>query len=122
MIQNRLLHVASPLATLHNMAVEARERNEQIDPNALLKGVEYALILLGNANSTCLYERQRIVLKALNPKLEGFAEKSTENPTSTELFGPKLRRDIKNHVELSKEVSAFERSLGSSQINRPKWT
>lgn len=103
------------------MAIEARERNEPIDPNDLIKGVEYALILLGNANAACLYERQKIVLRALNPKLECFAERSTEEPSSTELFGPKLRKDIKNHVELSKEVSAFERSLGS-QSAKPKWT
>lgn len=87
----------------------------------VIQALQYSLLLLGNANASCSFERQKLILRALNPKLQSFADKKSDDPNSSDLFGQRLRKDIRTHVELTKEVDAFER-VTASHGRASKWS
>ncbi|CAL8149446.1 unnamed protein product, partial [Orchesella dallaii] len=52
-----------------------------------------------------------MVLKAIHPKPESFSTSNSEQPSSPDLFGPTLWKTIKERIELSKEVNAFDKVI-----------
>jgi len=108
-IQIRLLDATGPLAALHAHCHEAMKEKETLDPRKVLEAVNTALALIGNANSQACFERRRLILRKVNPDLGTYANKGGLSSASTELFGEGLRKNIKESMDLNKEVSGFAR-------------
>lgn len=102
-IQQRMLDTVGPLAAVHAAATEANEAKKSLDPKSVLEAVNHALLFLGNANSTAIYHRQKLVLAKLNPGVTGLLSGSSSN-LSSELFGTEVRKTIKDASEARKEL------------------
>lgn len=114
-LEKSLLQIAGPLTHLHSAAVEAAESNQPLDSNAVLAATTAAIDLVGNANGLAIYERRRMLLKAINPELSAYATHT--GGVTHELFGQELRDNIKQAIDLNFEVDQFNKMTTGTLLN-----
>lgn len=111
-IQIRLLDSLGPLSALHALCHETMAAKGTLEPRRVLEAVNTSLALIGNANAQACFERRRLILRKVNPELGTYATKGGLSPNSTDLFGEGLRKNIKESLDLNKEVAGFARVSG----------
>lgn len=103
-VQSRMLDSLGPFSAVHAAAIKAKANGELLNPDAVLESINHGLVLLGNANSQAIFQRQRSVINKLNPNAVSHISKTTiPVPHSTELFGPEVRKSIKDAADVRKD-------------------
>lgn len=107
-VQVRMLDAIGPLSALHSAAESHHAKGTQMDPAPVLEALNHALILLGNANAQAIYQRQRAVMQKVNPACISLLSKATiPNASSDELFGPEIRKVIKEAADVKKDFGNY---------------
>ncbi|KAJ1130920.1 hypothetical protein NDU88_009264, partial [Pleurodeles waltl] len=101
--QDKLLDVSGPLTKILELAFQAKESGEAINPDVLVVWAQRALCFLGNANCAISLERRRSVLMKLDPKLADLA---------TSESGP-VARGLLSGSPFIKELSKFVATYAS---------
>ncbi|KAJ1106840.1 hypothetical protein NDU88_004238 [Pleurodeles waltl] len=71
--QDKLLDISGPLTKILDLAIQAKELQEPIDPDTLLEWAQRAICPLGNANCSISTERRKSFLLRIDPKLSELA-------------------------------------------------
>ena len=114
-MQRQLLDLTGPLSSLHSACVAAIEQNCPLYPHEVLDLATSSSTLLGNVNSQMWFERQKLILNSLHPKLRSYAYRRPEISDSVELFGRSLREEIKKTTELNREINSFTKSISDAK-------
>ncbi|KAJ1083277.1 hypothetical protein NDU88_003436 [Pleurodeles waltl] len=93
--QDKLLDVSGPLKKI---PVQAKEPQEAIDPDVLLKWAQRAICLLGNANCSISTERRKSLLLRIDPKLAELVPTGTGPAANGLLFGDRFVKDLAKYV------------------------
>lgn len=120
-IQGRMLDAIGPLSAIHAAALDAKSNGKEMNPNAVLEAINHSLVMLGNANTQIIYQRQRAILHKVNPSAVMYLDKDKHPVDTAELFGTSIRKSIKEAADMKKDfgVAASTYDRNKTRPNRP---
>ncbi|XP_061457371.1 uncharacterized protein LOC133372581 [Rhineura floridana] len=96
-LQNEVLDMLAPAMTIYEMAEEALEKQEGVDPMELREWARRLIRYIGSMNYRLTMQRRLQVLGAINPRLRSVSSKMISQSTDGMLFAEdkvKLLREI----------------------------
>lgn len=122
--QDKLLDVAGPLTKILEMALEAKESDASVDPDALAGWTQRAICLLGNANCAISTERRKWLLMRMDSNLTELAEAEPGPLAEGNLFGDRFVKEVSQYVgtfmSLDKAQSGIKRVFKAGLFNRER--
>ena len=122
-IAGRILDPLGPLAQLWQNALTASKEKSGLDPAEVIKLVQRAIALTGNASFCALVDRREgLLAKVSSDSLDLIEDPSLFSPGSTDLFGKKFKKSFLKELKLSRELDSVvgrQRYHGNPNKQKP---
>nr|XP_034973047.1 uncharacterized protein LOC118085972 [Zootoca vivipara] len=129
-LQDEVLDTLAPAMNLYEMAEEALEKREPVDPLELRGWAQRLLRLLGSLSNRLTLHRRVKVLRAINPRLQAICSKMSSRNSDGMLFGEDkvqlLKELLARFPQLSQNPTPYKRTRRSrrskvySSSNQPQ--
>ncbi|KAL8177929.1 UNVERIFIED_CONTAM: hypothetical protein K2H54_023686 [Gekko kuhli] len=97
LLQDEVLDMLAPAMTIYEMAEEAMEKDEPVDPMELREWSRHLIRFIGSINNRLTFKHRSEVLSCINPRLKSVVSKMSGQSTEGMLFA-------EDKVKLLKEI------------------
>ncbi|XP_044289750.1 uncharacterized protein LOC123025244 [Varanus komodoensis] len=112
-LQNEVLDMLAPAMTIYEMAEEAMERGESVDPMELREWTRRLIRYIGSISHRLTLQRRIQVLGTLNPRLKMVSSKMASRCTDGKLFAEDKVKLLKEIVKRFPQLTVSQNRLSA---------
>ncbi|XP_077187961.1 uncharacterized protein LOC143834918 isoform X2 [Paroedura picta] len=117
LLQEEVLDMLAPAMTVYEMAEEAMERGEPVDPMELREWSRHLIRFIGSINSRLLFKQRSLVLGFINPRLKVVAAKMSGQSPDGMLFAEDKVKLLKEIIMRFPQLTEIKRKFPRRRYN-----